>query len=224
MTTNKEKTPFKEGTKIYKTFIVLSDLKWHCSKHELAGTQPAKAIQIIRQNGFKVVNKTSYCKSCQEKTVHRMLISLDTKDARIFTRSKLPAKLKKRIKEYYKHVEAITLRSDFTPSMLEVDHKFPQVRWGKKEPENPSDMDNKEIRRRFMLLTRANNLWKSRYCERCYKTGIRGIFPGINFFYKGNRKWDKKIDPHSPEGCEGCFWYDPFKWREALNLVIKKYE
>ncbi len=220
----KKKIPFKESTKLYKTFIVLSDLDWHCSKHELPGTQPAKAIQIIRQHGFEIENKTVYCKQCKEKTVHRKLVSLEKKeDARIFTRSKFPMKLKKRIKKYYRCIEAITLRSDFPPNMLEVDHKFPQVRWGKEEPENPLDMSNKEIQERFMLLTRANNLWKSRYCQKCYKTGLRGTFPGINFFYKGGEKWDKKIDPHDPQGCEGCFWYDPFKWRKALNLVIKKH-
>ena len=101
MSINKEKVPFKEGTKIYQTFIVLSDLKWHCSKHELLSTQPAKAIQIIRQNGFEIENKTVYCKNCKEKTVHRRMISLDLVKGRIFTRSKLPELLKKRIREYY---------------------------------------------------------------------------------------------------------------------------
>ncbi len=217
MSTKKEKIPFKEGTKIYQTFIVLSDLNWHCSKHELPGTQPAKAIQIIRQNGFKIENKTIRCENCREKTVHRKLISVERISDRIFTRSKLPEKLKKRIREYYKNTDAITLRDDLD---VEVDHKFPQVRWGIKESENPIDMDAKEIQRRFILLTRANNLWKSRYCERCYKTAIRGTFPGINFFYKGNKKWDEKINSHDSTGCEGCFWFDPYKWREALNLII----
>ena len=216
----KEKIPFKKETKIYQTFVILSDLKWHCARHELPGTQPAKAIQIIRQNGFKIENKTIYCKQCKEKTVHRRMVSLEKE--RIFTRSKLPEKLKKRIKEYYKNIDAVTLRSDFPSNMLEVDHRFPQVRWKGKEPENPVNMSNSEIQKRFMLLTRANNLWKSRYCERCYKTRVRGTFPGINFFYKGNKNWDKNIDFHNSKGCEGCFWYNPEKWRKALNLIIQK--
>ena len=224
MPINKEIIPFKEGTKIYQAFVVLSDLKWHCSKHELPGTQPAKAIQIIRQNGFEIENKTVYCKNCKEKTVHRRMISLDLVKGRIFTRSKLPELLKKRIREYYKNVEAITLRSDFPSSMLEIDHRFPQVRWGGKEPENPINMSNEEIQKRFMLLTRANNLWKSRFCEKCFKAGIRGYFPGINFFYKGNEKWGVNIGPYDPKGCEGCFWYNPDKWRSALNKIIKLYK
>ncbi len=216
-----KKIPVKEKTKLYKTFAVLSDLKWHCSKHELPGTQPAKAIQIIGQHGFKIEKKTVYCKKCKEKTVHRRLISLKIKGERIFTRSKLPEKLKKRIKEYYKNMDAITLRNDLP---VEIDHKFPQVRWGGKEPENPINMDNKEIQKRFILLTRANNLWKSRYCERCYKTGNRGTFPGINFFYSDGRAWDKNINPYDSKGCEGCFWYDPYEWRKALNIIIEKFK
>lgn len=219
MALNKEKIPFKEGTKIYQTFVILSDLKWHCARHELPGTQPAKAIQIIGQNGFKIEKKTVSCGQCKEKTVHRRMISF--KRGRIFTRSKLSEKLKKRVKEYYKNVETITLRSDLP---LEVDHRFPQVRWGGKEAENPDNMSNTEIQKRFMLLTRSNNLWKSRFCERCFKTGIRGIFPGIGFFYKGNERWEKKISPFDERGCEGCFWYNPDKWRKALNLIIGKYK
>ncbi|MDP2946643.1 MAG: hypothetical protein Q8N88_00875 [Nanoarchaeota archaeon] len=216
MAFNKEKIPFNEGTKIYQTFVILSDAKWHCARHELPGTQPAKAIQIIRQHGFKIDNKTIYCESCHEKTVHRKMLSL--KGERVFTRSKLPEKLKKRIKEYYRNIDAITLRNDL---QTEVDHRFPQVRWGTKEPENPVDMSNQDIQKRFMLLTRANNLWKSRFCERCFKTRIRGYFPGIKFFYRGSEKWAID-DSYNEEGCEGCFWYNPEKWRKALKVIIKK--
>jgi len=222
MSRSKKEIPFKKETKLYQTFVILSDLKWHCAKHELPGTQPAKAIQIIRQNGFKIENKTIYCKDCGEKTVHRKMVSLEKE--RVFTRSKLPVGLKQRVKEYYKNIEAITLRTDFPSNMLEVDHRFPQVRWGGQEPDNPVNMSNSEIEERFMLLTRANNLWKSRYCERCYKSGERGTFPGIDFFYMGTKKWDQSIGPHDLTGCEGCFWYNPGKWRKALNLIIKKYK
>ena len=45
-----EDSPFKEGTKIYRIFTTLLDQKWHCGKHKLPGTQPAKAIQIKSAN------------------------------------------------------------------------------------------------------------------------------------------------------------------------------
>lgn len=48
------KHPFNVGTKLATIFTILSDGEWHCGKHELPGTQPAKAIQIIRQHGFQL--------------------------------------------------------------------------------------------------------------------------------------------------------------------------
>ena len=69
------KHPFNVGTKLAKVFTILSDGEWHCGKHELPGTQPAKAIQIIRQHGFSIENSTRLCSRCKDKTVHRRLIS-----------------------------------------------------------------------------------------------------------------------------------------------------
>ena len=53
------KHPFKEGTKLARIFTILADQEWHCGKHDLPGTQPAKAIQIIRQNGYDI-EKTNH--------------------------------------------------------------------------------------------------------------------------------------------------------------------
>lgn len=85
--------PFKEGTKIFLVFQTLSDGNWHCGKHELPGTQPAKAIQVIRQNGYEIENKTILCPSCNDKTVHRRLVSITPKNVS-FVRSKLSEALK----------------------------------------------------------------------------------------------------------------------------------
>lgn len=104
---------------------------------------------------------------------------------------------------------------------LEVDHKFPQVRWCKDESENKVDMSEVEIKEKFILLTRSNNLLKSRYCERCVKTGKRGRFPGIYFWYEGNENWKGKSECDE-QGCIGCFWYDPYRWREELNKIVNK--
>jgi len=68
-------------------------------------------------------------------------------------------------------------------------------------------------------LTRQHNLWKSRYCENCAKTGERGTFIGINFFAKGGPQWDPKYRSDDEQGCYGCFWYDPDKWRKALKAM-----
>lgn len=214
------KHPFKEGTKLAKAFTILSDGEWHCGKHELPGTQPAKAIQIIRQHGFEIINKSIYCDVCGEKTVHRKLISTEKTKAS-FVRKQIPTKLRKRILAYYNNVEAITLRQ-MVSNQLEVDHRFPQVRWSGDETYD-TEMSEEEIHATFQLLTRQNNLWKSRYCENCAKTGERGTFIGIDFFAEGGPLWDKKHQPGDECGCRGCFWYDPDKWRQALNEFIEEH-
>ena len=118
-------------------------------------------------------------------------------------------------------MEAITLRQMVT-NQLEVDHRFPQVRWSGDETYDV-EMTEEELHATFQLLTRQNNLWKSRYCENCAKTGERGTFIGIDFFAEGGPLWDKKYQPNDERGCHGCFWYDPDKWRKALNEFIEEH-
>jgi len=82
-------------------------------------------------------------------------------------------------------------------------------------------MSEEDLHNRFQLLTRQNNLWKSRSCERCKKIGERGKFIGINFFAEGGSHWSPEIPDDDERGCYGCFWYDPDKWRIALNNKLK---
>ena len=213
------KHPFNEGTKLAQIFTILSDSKWHCGKHELPGTQPAKAIQIIRQHGFNIENNTRYCDKCKDKTVHRRLTSTVAVESS-FVRLQLPSKLRQHVLKYYDNIEAITLRK-MVPNQLEVDHRFPQVRWSKDEVYD-INMTEEELHRKFQLLTRQHNLWKSRYCEHCKKTGERGTFIGINYFAQGGPKWDSKIPSDDERGCFGCFWYNPDEWRLKLNEFISE--
>jgi len=213
------KHPFSEGTKLAEIFTTLSDGEWHCGKHELPGTQPAKAIQIIRQHGFQIENKTLHCPVCGYKTVHRRLVSIEPV-APSFVRLQLPAELRRRVLQLYKNTEAITLRQ-MLPSQLEVDHRFPQVRWSQDETYD-SEMSEGQIYGKFQLLTREHNLWKSRYCEHCKQTGERGTFIGINYFYEGSEIWDPNVADDDERGCLGCFWYDPGTWRNRLNAELKR--
>lgn len=214
-----KKHPFKTGTKLAKTFTILAGGEWHCGKHELPGTQPAKAIQIIRQHGFEIENRTRYCGVCKDKTVHRRLVSTEPIKPS-FVRQQVPSQLRQRVLKHYNNTEAITLR-EMIPKQLEVDHRFPQVRWSADEA-HYVNMSEKDLHRKFQLLTRQHNLWKSRYCEHCEKTGERGTFIGINFFAEGGPKWDPKISNDDAHGCHGCFWYDPDKWRRELNKLLKR--
>lgn len=215
---------FKKGTTSHHDFGIMSDLKWHCTKCELKSGQ-AKTWQVWRQQGVQLdidekdnFYKKIFCEKCNNKTIHRKLKSLKlSEDTKI--RSGLSQKLAKKIKEVLGFEEAVFLR-EMPSKELEVDHKFPQVRWDKDEEENSADMPGKEIKEKFILLTRSNNLLKSRHCERCFKTGERGFFPGIYYWFKGGKKWDKEISKHNKAGCEGCFWNNPYKWREELNKIV----
>ena len=217
--------PFKEKTTSFEDFKIMSDLKWHCVKCELKSGQ-AKTWQVWRQMGIQLdidekgnFYKAVFCEKCKSKTIHRKLKSLGiSKDTKI--RAGLSQKLAKKIKEVLFFEEALFLRKMMLKE-LEVDHKFPQVRWNKNEDENKQNMPEGEIKNKFILLTRSNNLLKSRYCENCYKIGERGHFPGIYYWFNGNEKWDKRIDKHDKNGCGGCFWNDPYKWREELNKIVE---
>lgn len=216
--------PFKEGSTSYYDFKTMSDLKWHCVKCELKSGQ-AKTWQVWRQNGIQLdvdeknnFYKTMACKNCGGNTVHRKLKSLTILEDTT-SRSGLLPSFTKKVKELYKNEEAFLLRQ-MPPKELEVDHRFPQVRWDSDEDDNDLSMSDSEIKEKFILLTRSNNLLKSRYCEKCAESGIRGHFPGVYFWYQGTNKWVGKASDE--KGCVGCFWYDPYKWREELNKLISK--
>ena len=215
--------PFTPGSTQFQDFETLSDLKWHCSKCELQSGQ-AKTWQVWRQERgvqFDTDEKGNYykkimCPKCGTITVHRKLKSLELLTVHQ-ARAGLPAQIAKKVKNLLKHEEAVFLRV-LSDNELEVDHKFPQIRWGKNEEDN-AKLSDEQLRKKFILLTRANNLLKSRFCERCVKEGIRGCFPGIYFWYEGSEKWNGK-DKHDPAGCIGCFWHDPYEWRKKLNKIV----
>ena len=193
--------------------------KCDCTNNLTSENEVAEAIEQIRQHGFQIENKTRYCPVCKYKTVHRRLVSIEPV-VPSFLRLQLPAKLRKRVLEHYKNTEAITLRQ-ILPNQLEVDHRFPQVRWSQDETYDP-EMSEEQIHRTFQLLTREHNLWKSRYCERCKETKERGTFIGINYFYKGGEMWDPNVADDDQRGCLGCFWYNPETWRNSLNSELKR--
>lgn len=217
--------PFRKNTTSHHDWEILKDLKWHCTKCELKSGQ-AKTWQVWRQEyGLQLDKdekgnwyKNQFCLNCNNKTVHRKLLNLDiAEDTK--SRSGLSAKFSKKVKDIYDDTEAFFLRK-FPQRELEVDHKFPQIRWSSNEDKNLESMSENDIRKKFILLTRSNNLLKSRQCENCVKTSKRGNFPGIYFWYKGDERWNGE-DAFDEKGCIGCFWYDPFEWRKKLNEKIK---
>lgn len=213
--------PFKEGSTQYKDFETMSDCKWHCTKCELLSGQ-AKTWQVWRQEkGIQLDQdesghwyKTIFCEHCGANTIHRKLKSTEIIDNGLKARTGIPPAIAKRAKEIYGCVDEYSLRVE-PANQLEIDHRVPQVRWTDNEEDN-ANLTDEQIKAKFMLLTRQNNLLKSRFCEECAKTGKRANgYRVIEYWYEGNENYDAEI------GCEGCFWYNPTKWREELNKKIK---
>jgi hypothetical protein len=212
--------PYKEGTQKHRIFDVLKDLNWHCSECELPGSQPAKALQMIRQDGFEMEKigsnweKRSFCQKCQRITPHRKLVSLQRKDIAI-TRVSFSPTIRKKILDYYQNKDEILGYSP-TGRAIEIDHRVPEIRWDESEKDLPINLTEEDIEERYMLLVREHNLLKSRNCEKCKRSGKRQPLLGINFFYEGNEDYDEKI------GCLGCGWHNPKKWKEKINEKIQK--
>lgn len=216
--------PFNPNTNSFHDYEVMKDLQAHCTRCELKSSQ-AKTWQTWRDAyGIRFAETApasgrydirKLCENCAKTTVHRKLATLERNEA-TSARAGVSAKLATRIKVLMNYEEAFLLRK-LAGNLLEVDHKFPQIRWNVNE-ESSENATDEELKAKFILLTRSNNLLKSRNCERCVKTNRRGNFPGIYFWYEGDEIW--RTEPHDESGCFGCFWYDPYKWREELNKVI----
>ncbi len=183
--------PFKPSTTSYHDWEVMKDLQWHCSKCELQSGQ-AKTWQTWRdEKGIQFEEPTPrrwekriFCKICQKTTSHRKFKTLELLEI-ISKRVQITPKFAKKVKVLYKYEEAILLRK-LSPRELEIDHKFPQIRWVSNEDSN-DDLTDEQIINKFILLNKNNNLWKSRQCEKCYKHGIRGSFPGIKVLVSRNK-------------------------------------
>jgi hypothetical protein len=109
--------------------------------------------------------KKIYCHNCNMVTVHRKLKSLEILDD-TKVRNRIPIKLAKKIKEVLNYEEAVFLRK--MPSReLEIDHKFPQIKWKSDEEENKVTMSEEEIREimskygKYELLKREYQRFKA---------------------------------------------------------------
>ena len=214
--------PFKKGSTQYKDFETMSDCEWHCTKCELLSGQ-AKTWQVWRQEkGIQLDQdeeghwyKKMFCKHCGTNTIHRKLKTTEIIETGLKARTSIPPQIAKRAKELYGCVDEYSVRVE-PANQLEIDHRVPQVRWTSNEEDN-SNLSDEQIIEKFMLLSRANNLLKSRICEECVKTGKRGKgYKVIEFWYEGGEAYSETL------GCVGCFWHNPKKWRDELNKKIKQ--
>ena len=216
-------------------FEILSDKKPHCrncaqkatGSQQLAGGGGVQGLQrgTRMRPGVVIVTEQKQCDVCNTTGAWDRWTG-EFKEAN--PASGIPARLQKRIKEYYQYTDAIEQRARQTHELI-VDHRFPMTRWESVEESNPTYMSEDEIERKFQLLKKDDsgnhNLLKSRACESCYATGKRGYPMGIKFYYAGNEDWPDncpRAGVDAEKGCVGCGWYDIGQWRTALNDWIRR--
>lgn len=214
-----------KNSETYKVLAALYTGEWQCRTCGIGriNDQPPARIKALKVMGYIICSKRKICPTCAKKTMHDILIMLPPIESRFEhgneLRKPMSDFLKKRIKKLLGNREVCfnIVRSDIE---LLIDHKFPSQRWNVPETDNPNDIDVEQIRNKFQLLSNQTNMWKSRYCDACVKTGKRGDFMGLNWFYAGNEYW-QGTTPYDERGCIGCPWYDLELWKTRLAEKTK---
>lgn len=211
---------------------VLVDREWHC-RHEYAHADSDQAaggggIQGLERGtkkrpGFVIETENKYCEECGEREHDRWIGERKEPNPA----ANIPASAAKRIYQYYDYRDAIQQR-ERKPQDLVIDHRVPMERWGQAEESIPKDISKEKIQRKFQLLKNDgdgnHNLLKSRACEKCIESEIRGTPFGIKFWYEGGPEWPDDVPKKGPEaekGCVGCGWYNFDKWRKELVSLIE---
>lgn len=225
-----EQRTFWAGRKASETQSVFEALngaepltRWKCRKcgpvPEI-NPQPASRIKQLKKMGYFIATRKKECPNCGGLQYCDLLIRLPRHAADNEKRSPISRKLQNKIKTVLPLRDAC-FDTPQKASDLIIDHKFPSSRWVNGETVNKTDMSEEDIRKKFQLLTNQTNLQKERYCQECVIHGNRGDFFGIEWYYKGARKWEgtSKADE---QGCVGCPWYDLAKWKQELNAFLAK--
>lgn len=171
------------GKKTTKPFFdKLLNMKWNSVKYDLPNNPNwARRIQDIKEFGFTLATDTKRkMEGKDENGTHILLVPIPQgKKTGYETFSN---KFKARA------IKLLGARNEYdlaggNPKRLIPDHKFPEIRWdANTKAENPDDMSKEDIISKFQLLDNQRNLQKREVCRRCFQTGKRGIFFGINHF------------------------------------------
>jgi len=215
-----------KNSETYKVLAALYSGEWECRTCGIAkiNDQPPARIKALKVKGYIICSKRRSCNNCNKKTMHDILLMLPSIDSRFEhgneLRKPMSEVLKSKIKKILGNREVCfnIIRSDVE---LLIDHKFPSQRWNQPESPNPNDMSTEEIYNKFQLLSNQTNMWKSRHCDTCVKTGKRGEYMGINWYYQGDENWQGKSE-YDQQGCVGCPWYDLELWKLKLKDKLKK--
>lgn len=208
------------GSVTDKFFYVMMDAEWHCGHEFPENNNPSRRIQDIKENGYTLSSKRMHCEECGKSKMHRQIVRFPRGGPTGY--ETMSDALRERIISVlgrYDVYENTARQQGLLP-----DHKFPEIRWDETVREdNPDDMPEEEIRKKFQLLDNQRNQQKREVCRNCFQNGKRGKPFGINFFYQGDENWPEDVPEQGPEaekGCIGCGWYDMEKWRSELNEMI----
>ena len=226
---------FDTNTKVYKVYLVLKDMQWHCrgcgyghvKSTQIAGGSGIQGLErgTHHRPGMVIESHDDYCETCDSKT-------RQDKWAGNFSyavpSSSMPVSFVLRAVALLKSRDVVE-QTERPANQLTVDHKVPMLRWSPEEQaaQNAySSMSDEEVRAKFQLLKASNgsvshNLLKSRACQHCFRHGQRGTPLGIVYFYEGGPTWEP-ANKKDPNGCVGCGWYDFDQWRQSLNLRITR--
>ena len=209
------------------TYAVLHALysgEWECrvcGPVPKVNPQSSARLRDLKKFGYTICTKKLFCEKCNKKTSHDLLVMIPIFNISAVTeRYHISKKLENRIKSVLYNTEAAFDYKRPAKELI-IDHKFPSQRWENGETPNSDDMTDDEIKHKFQLLSNQTNLWKSRICDECVKTGIRGDFMGIRWYYEGDMYWrgSSKFDE---KGCIGCPWYDLNRWKKELSQSVNK--
>jgi hypothetical protein len=204
-------------------FEALKDGKWKCVYCQLPPNPNwARRVQDLKEFGYTLSTDTKrFCKNCKRNTTQLIMLHIP-RGSRTGYETWSPA-LRKKILTVLDNFDVYENRK---ATALLPDHKFPEIRWDEKtKQENPDDMSEEEIKRKFQLLSNQRNEQKREVCRNCFQTGKRGKPFDIPFFHEGDENWPKNVPQRgkgAEKGCHGCGWYDLKAWREALEKRIAK--
>lgn len=206
------------GDQTYGVLNALYSGQWECrvcGPVPKVNPQPSARLRDLKKFGYTISTKTIFCEKCNKKTTHDILVMIHIFDiSKTKERYALSSKLSNRIKDLLGNTE-VAFDSKRSSKELIIDHKFPSQRWENGETPNSESMTDAEIKSKFQLLSNQTNLLKSRICDECVKSGIRGTFMGIRWYYEGDLHWNGSCKSDG-DGCIGCPWYDLVHWKEKL--------
>lgn len=210
--------------------------KWMCTYCLQPGnSNPQRRIQELKDIGYTIATKTKCrCEKCVrngyksgDKRTFIMMVPIARDGIGNGYEQWSPA-LRKRIISVLGQKDAYSNKK--SKNVL-PDHKFPEIRWDKRnKTKNPDNMTDTQIRAKFQLLTNQHNEAKREACRKCRQSGKRPYPYGIKFYYdkegKGSEKWSAPAErgAQAESGCVGCCWYDFNEWRKGLKKVIEKHQ